>query len=178
MYGGSVNRRDAEESLPGLDTLVADLGTLLVAQGLRMGVAESCTGGLVAHTLTNVAGSSAWFEGAVVAYDNRVKQALLGVSGQVLHTYGAVSAQCVEAMAVGVARLLHVPVAVAVSGIAGPGGGSADKPVGTVWMGWWLKGAVWSRMYTFCGDREQIKVQGVRAVLEELRDALTKNGAP
>lgn len=175
MYGGSVSKIHAhEESLSGLDTLVADLGTALVAQGLRMGAAESCTGGLVAHTLTNVAGSSAWFEGAVVAYDNRVKQALLGVSEQILHSYGAVSAQCVEAMAVGVARLLDVPVTVAVSGIAGPGGGSADKPVGTVWMAWHINGQVWSKVCTFCGDRSQIKAGSVRAVLEELGGVLIK----
>lgn len=161
-----------------VDDVISRLGTELARRGLRMGTAESCTGGLVAHSLTNVAGSSAWFEGAVVAYDNRVKRALLGVPDDILRTVGAVSAECVEAMAHGVGHLLDVPVSVAISGIAGPGGGSADKPVGTVWMAWRLHERVWSRRFAFSGDRGDIKFQSMRAAVDELAQVLTKNGAP
>ena len=118
-------------------TLAADaLGRALLARGWMMGCAESCTGGLVAAALTSLAGSSQWFERALVTYSNAAKAELLGVPAQVLAQHGAVSEATALAMARGV--LAHAPVqaALSVTGIAGPGGGSVDKPVGLVWFGW------------------------------------------
>ena len=107
-----------------VETMVARLGESLLVQGGRMATAESCTGGLVASVLTDVAGSSRWFEGAVVAYDNRVKMNLLGVPEEILIRHGAVSQACVESMANGVCALLKFPVGLVISGIAGPDGGT------------------------------------------------------
>lgn len=158
--------------------LAVHLGVALSARGWRMGTAESCTGGLMASTLTDTPGSSAWFEGAVVAYDNRVKTGLLGVSGDILAGHGAVSRECVETMVAGLCSLLRVPVGIAVSGIAGPTGGSAEKPVGTVWMAWSVECRIWSRVFHFAGDRAAVKRRSVLAGLGELEAFLTKNGAP
>lgn len=128
----------------------------------RMATAESCTGGLLASTMTDVSGSSRWFEGGVVAYDNRVKMRLLGVPEAVLVRHGAVSQACVESMVNGVCALMDVPVGLAVSGIAGPDGGTAEKPVGLVWMAWRVYRRVWSREFRFQGSRREIKMQSVR----------------
>jgi nicotinamide-nucleotide amidase len=160
-----------------VDDLPARLGAALCAQGLRMGTAESCTGGLMASTLTDTPGSSAWFEGGVVSYDNRAKVRLLGVSEDILDGCGAVSRECVEAMVCGLCAVLCVPVGIAVSGIAGPSGGSPEKPVGTVWMAWSVQNHLWSRAYHFAGTRKSIKEQSVLAGLSVLEAFLTKNGA-
>ena len=151
-----------------VETMVARLGESLLVQGGRMATAESCTGGLVASVLTDVAGSSRWFEGAVVAYDNRVKMNLLGVPEEILIRHGAVSQACVESMVQGVCTLMDVPVGLAISGIAGPGGGTPDKPVGTVWVAWQSAGRVWSREFSFDGSRREIKMQSMRAAIAEL----------
>lgn len=145
-----------------VQTLVARLGESLLFRGGRMATAESCTGGLVASTLTDVPGSSRWFEGGVVAYDNRVKMRLLGVPEETLIRHGAVSQACVESMASGVCELMDVPVALAISGIAGPDGGTPDKPVGLVWMAWRVYRRVWSREFRFQGTRREIKEKSVR----------------
>jgi len=147
---------------------VIALGDYLRQHGWRMATAESCTGGLVASTLTDVAGSSEWFEGGVVAYDNRVKQKLLAVPEETLIRYGAVSQACVEAMVEGVCALLDVPAGLAISGIAGPGGGTVEKPVGMVWMAWKRDGRIWSRVYHFHGTRREIKLQSVHAAVAGL----------
>lgn len=160
-----------------VDDLPARLGAALCAQGLRMGTAESCTGGLMASTLTDTPGSSAWFEGGVVSYDNRAKVRLLGISEDILSNHGAVSQECVEAMVCGLCTVLQVPVGIAVSGIAGPSGGTPEKPVGTVWMAWSVEGRVWSRAHYFIGTRKSVKEQSVLAGLSTLEDFLTKNGA-
>lgn len=144
---------------------VAALGDALRRSGWRMATAESCTGGLVASTLTDVAGSSDWFEGGVVAYDNRVKMRLLGVPEEVLARDGAVSRACVEAMVRGVCALMGVQVGVAVSGIAGPSGGTPGKPVGTVWVAWMVDDRVRSGVFLFRGSRREVKEQSVRAAL-------------
>ncbi len=130
-----------------------------------MATAESCTGGLVASTLTDVSGSSRWFEGGVVAYDNRVKMNLLGVPEATLIRHGAVSQACVESMVNGVCELLDVPVGLAISGIAGPGGGTTEKPVGLVWMAWRIYRRVWSREFRFQGTRHEIKAASVREAI-------------
>ena len=149
------------------ETVVA-LGDALRRRGWRMATAESCTGGLVASTMTNVAGSSDWFEGGVVAYDNRIKMRLLGVQAEVLARDGAVSRACVEAMVRGVCELMGVQVGVAISGIAGPSGGTPGKPVGTVWVAWMADGRVWSDAFLFRGSRLEIKEQSMRAALAGL----------
>jgi len=130
-----------------------------------MASAESCTGGLVASTLTDVSGSSRWFEGGVVAYDNRVKMNLLGVPEAILIRHGAVSQACVESMVNGVCELMDVPVGLAISGIAGPNGGTAEKPVGLVWMAWRIYRRVWSREFHFPGSRQEIKAASVREAI-------------
>ena len=143
-----------------VEELVRTLGETLRSFGYRMGTAESCTGGLVACTLTNVSGSSDWFEGGVVAYDNRPEAVLVA--------HGAVSRECVEAMVLGLGNLLGVAVGLAISGIAGPGGGTAEKPVGMVWIAWKFGERIWSRCFHFAGSRLDIKEQSMRAAIAEL----------
>ena len=146
--------------------LSARLGGLLQARGERVTTAESCTGGLLAGAITAVAGSSAWFHGSVVAYDNAVKAALLGVSAQTLQEHGAVSEATVRQMAGGALTAMRASWAMAVSGIAGPGGGLPGKPVGTVWFGLAHQapggGLVTQAVVQhFAGDRAQVREQCV-----------------
>ena len=110
------------------------VGRLLLARSWRLATAESCTGGLVGHTITEISGSSTFFQGGVIAYANEVKRNVLGVPQEVLSEHGAVSYQSALAMAQGIRRLLNVEVGVSVTGVAGPTGGSAEKPVGTVYI--------------------------------------------
>ncbi|HDQ41042.1 MAG TPA: CinA family protein [Desulfonatronum sp.] len=149
------------------------LGRELAGSGLRLAVAESCSGGLIAHWLTNVPGSSHWFSGGVVAYANAVKVRCLGVPETAIASHGAVSREVVLAMALGVRDLLATDSALAVSGIAGPGGGSPEKPVGTVWMAWVLQDAIRSKGFQFRGTRLQIKkltaMRAMAGMLEMLR---------
>ena len=148
------------------------VGRLLVERGLTVAVAESCTGGLVSDRLTDVDGSSAYFERGLVAYSNRAKQELLGVPDDILRIHGAVSAPCVEAMARGICARSGSDCAVAVTGIAGPAGGTAAKPVGTVFVAVSVKGQVEARRFAFPGDRRAVKVQAVAAALDLLRRRL------
>src|SRR3990170_6882256 len=122
-----------------MDVLAAQVGALLKAHGLMLATAESCTGGGVAQAITDVAGSSAWFERGFVTYSNLAKQQMLGVSEATLKQYGAVSEAVVREMVAGALKNSTAQVALAVSGIAGPDGGTADKPVGTVWFAWGIK---------------------------------------
>ena len=122
--------------------LAAELIGVLRAKGLTLSTAESCTGGAIAAAVTSIPGSSDVFKGAVVAYANEVKRSLLGVSDDTLQSYGAVSEQTVREMVQGVARATDSDCAVATSGVAGPGGGTPDKPVGTVWVAFYVKGRV------------------------------------
>lgn len=149
------------------------LGKALVARGLVLAAAESCTGGLIAHCLTNIPGSSDWFLGAVVAYANQVKQGVLGVAPAVIADNGAVSRETVEAMTLGVRDLLGADAVLAVSGIAGPGGGSPDKPVGTVWMAWRLGSTVHSRCCHFSGTRLRIKQQTAAKAITGMLEMVT-----
>lgn len=152
---------------------VADIAQCLLDRGEWLAVAESCTGGLIAKTLTDVAGSSAWFERGFVTYSNRAKHELLGVPEAVLVHHGAVSEATVLAMAGG--ALVHAPVqwALAVTGIAGPGGGTDDKPVGTVWIGCAQRdGACAAHRFRFDGDRESVRTQTARMALDVLLDRL------
>lgn len=153
-------------------TLVEQLGAALRSRGWTLGTAESCTGGLIADTLTNVSGSSDWFAGAVVAYANEVKTGLLHVPQEVLAAHGAVSEPVVLAMARGLRELLGVDAAVAVSGIAGPTGGSEDKPVGTVWMAWSAGETERAVVHHFSGNRLAVKAATAREAVQGLADLL------
>ena len=152
-----------------LETLIGDL---LRARGLKLATAESCTGGLVGDRITNVPGSSDYYLGGVVAYAYEVKVALLGVSWDTLQTYGAVSREVVLEMARGSRKALRADIAVSVSGVAGPGGGSPDKPVGTVWVGLSTPQGDWARVHLFGGNRKQIKDASAEAALKFVLDYL------
>lgn len=151
--------------------LAGRLGELLGGEGRRLVTAESCTGGWIAQCVTSIPGSSRWFERGFVTYSNESKQELLGVPAEVIATHGAVSAETVAAMAGGALAHSRADCAVAVSGIAGPEGGTPDKPVGTVWLAWQLKGAApVTRRFRFEGDREAVRRHAVMAALEGLID--------
>lgn len=137
-------------------TLAEILGDHLRAKGLTVATAESCTGGYISHKITAIAGSSDYYRGSVIAYSNDVKRSLLGVSQDDLDTHGAVSQPVVEQMCQGVVTALHTDCAIATSGIAGPGGGSPDKPVGTVWIAVAANGKIISEKAHFPGTRDRV----------------------
>jgi nicotinamide-nucleotide amidase len=149
------------------------VGRMLSARRWTLAVAESCTGGLLGHRLTNVPGSSAYFERGVLVYSNRAKEDLVGVPASVLRAHGAVSAPCAEAMARGVAERAGTPCGLAITGIAGPDGGTPAKPVGTVFVGLAVEGRVSARRFRFAGDRASVKWQSTQAAFDMLRRALT-----
>ena len=153
--------------------LVEQLAALLPAHNQRMASAESCTGGLIAAACTDRAGSSAWFERGYVTYSNQAKQSDLGVAETLITTHGAVSEPVVEAMLAGTLAAAEADWSVAVSGVAGPGGGSADKPVGTVVIGWQQQGkAAEVVRYQFEGDRIAVRRASVLAALVGLRERI------
>lgn len=157
---------DESESL---DALAERLGAVLVARGWRVATTESCTGGGIAEVITRVAGSSAWFEQGFVTYGNAAKYTQLGVSEETLENWGAVSSATVEAMVTGALTRGAADVAVAVSGVAGPGGGSPGRPVGTVWFAWARRGAPpEARCIHFPGERADVREGAVRAAIEGL----------
>ncbi len=138
------------------------LGERLLAKGWHLATAESCTGGGIAAAITAIAGSSSWFEYGIVSYANSAKEKLLQVSSQTLLEHGAVSQAVVEEMIAGVLELSGADIAVAVSGVAGPTGGTAEKPVGTVWFAWGLaSGEIYSECFHFVGDRTAVQSQAV-----------------
>lgn len=153
------------------ESLASATGRLVAAKGLQLGVAESCTGGLISSRITEVPGSSQWFAGGAVVYANRLKQSMLGVPPELLERYGAVSSETAQAMAAGVIERLHCDVAVAATGIAGPDGGSAGKPVGTVYLGLCYRQEVSSHLYHFSGSRRQIQEKTAHAALDLVRRA-------
>jgi nicotinamide-nucleotide amidase len=156
-----------------VDSHAEELGRRLTAKRAFVAVAESCTGGLVAKRITDVAGSSTWFERGLVVYSNASKQDLLGVSPDLLAQFGAVSRECAEAMARGVLVMTPADWAVAVTGIAGPGGGSPEKPVGLVWLAWERRGGKpESAALQLSGSREQIRAAAAQAALQGLLDRL------
>ena len=152
---------------PELLALAAQAGRALLAAGLRVVTAESCTGGGVAAALTDVAGSSQWFERGYVTYSNLAKQQELGVSPATLDAHGAVSREVVLAMAAGALEASGADLAVAVSGVAGPDGGTAAKPVGLVWFALARRGVAGrSDAQNFPGDRAAVRLAAVRRALE------------
>ncbi len=159
----------------GIGVQVGEIADLLAGRGWRLATAESCTGGWIAKVLTDRAGSSAWFEGGVVSYSNAAKQQLLAVPARLLAEQGAVSEPVAAAMAVGVLAATGAEVALSVTGIAGPGGGSPDKPVGTVCFGWALTGqAPRTARERFAGDRDAVRRQAVVAALAGLARLLNR----
>jgi len=154
-----------------LQQLAIDLGEHLRRNHERVVAAESCSGGWVAKAMTDVVGCSDWFDCGMVAYSYEAKQAMLGVLPQTLEQYGAVSRETVVEMVAGALVHSGASVAVAVTGIAGPSGGSADKPVGTIWIGWKRRGGYpQAECFHFQGEREAIRRQTVAAALQGLKN--------
>lgn len=151
---------------PELLHLSHQAGDRLGARGWLLATAESCTGGGLAALITEVPGSSRWFDRGFVTYSNRSKEQMLGVKRQTLQNFGAVSQEVVEEMVQGALNQSDAQVAVAISGVAGPVGGSAEKPVGTVWLAWGAK-TVWveSRCFHFSGDRQQVRLLALEEAL-------------
>ena len=146
---------------------LGELAKRLIDAGLRIASAESCTGGWIAKSVTDIDGSSQWFDSAIVTYSNDAKVNLLGVSQQTLDTHGAVSQPIVKEMVLGLLDRCSANIGVSVSGVAGPAGGSSDKPVGTVWIAWANAGVfIEAVRYQFKGDREQVRMQAVDAALQ------------
>lgn len=170
MYGDASSLPD-DAALRGL---AERLGEALRHQHLMLVTAESCTGGWIAKTVTDIAGCSDWFDCGLAAYSYEAKQALLGVRPETLMEHGAVSRETVLEMVSG--ALIHsgASIAVAVTGIAGPSGGTVDKPVGTVWIGWKRRGGYpRAEVFQFAGDREAVRRQTVAAAINGLLKSLT-----
>jgi len=151
---------------------IEQLSQILTNLDWHITCAESCTGGWVAKLFTDLAGSSSWFERGYVSYSNQSKQEMLGVSEQSLHEFGAVSEIVVKEMAVGACKKAKTEVSLAISGIAGPTGGSEDKPVGLVWFAWCINGQVKTYSEVFAGERDAIRQQAVVAAIEKLLNYL------
>lgn len=156
-----------------LTLIVGQLAELLIKNNKKLTVAESCTGGWLAKVLTDLAGSSVWFERGFVTYSNQAKHEMLGVAESTLGTYGAVSQETVTEMALGALKNSHADFSLSISGIAGPGGGSVDKPVGLVWFAWAdkknnIKDIIFSEQKIFSGNREAVRQQAVDYALTGL----------
>jgi len=152
--------------------LITRLAQRLQDRGWMMATAESCTGGMIAAACTDLAGSSAWFERGLVTYSNEAKTELLGVDAELIRTHGAVSEPVARAMAAGAVARSHARVSVAVTGVAGPSGGSVAKPVGTVWFGWALPQRLESQCMHFPGDRAAVRQATVLHALTRLESWL------
>jgi nicotinamide-nucleotide amidase len=161
----------------GTADLAAVVGTMLRDRGLTVSLAESCTGGLLAKRLTDESGASDYMNAAFVTYANAAKRDLVGVQPETLAMHGAVSGQCAREMAAGARVAARASVGVAVTGIAGPGGGSVDKPVGTVWIGVALPGSTHAQKFVFPGDRSEIRERSAQAALDLLRRLLLAHGS-
>jgi nicotinamide-nucleotide amidase len=165
---------DHPTSLSDLDVaaLVLQLAELLARKGWMMATAESCTGGLIAGACTDLAGSSDWFERGFVTYSNDAKSELLGVDAALIEAHGAVSEPVARAMAEGAVARSRAQASVAVTGVAGPSGGSAEKPVGTVWFGWSVDGRTRTERRRFDGDRAAVRAATVHYALQTLVELL------
>jgi nicotinamide-nucleotide amidase len=154
--------------------LAQRLGNALSAKGWQISCAESCTGGGVGYAITSISGSSAWFKKGFITYSNNAKQDLLGVSEDTLTEHGAVSAATVEEMAAGAAKYAHAEVAIAISGVAGPDGGTPNKPVGTVWFGFFINGKNMSQKKLINGDRQTVRIKAIEFALSNTLKLLLK----
>ena len=163
----------SDVSVPELCSLLADT---LLHKKLKLATAESCTGGLIAGACTDLSGSSNWFERGFVSYSNEAKTDMLGVDAALIERHGAVSEEVARAMALGAVVHSHAQVAVAVTGVAGPTGGSKSKPVGTVWLAWHVQGQLYSEVQHFSGDRAAVRAATVRHALQQLLERLRHAG--
>ena len=166
----ALSKKELYALIPSAQT--AFLADILQKRGWLMATAESCTGGMIAAACTDLAGSSNWFERGFVTYSNAAKTELLGVDPVLIDTHGAVSEPVARAMSQGALDRSHAQAAVAVTGVAGPGGGSADKPVGTVWFGWATPAGVTSEVRHFGGDRAAVRQATATHALARLADLL------
>ena len=157
----------------GLEAILIQISAQLLTRGWMLATAESCTGGMIAAACTDLAGSSQWFERGFVTYSNAAKTELLGVPAALIAQHGAVSEPVARAMAEGAVAHAHAQVAVAVTGVAGPTGGSADKPVGTVWFGLAVPGQVITERCLFPGDRAAVRAATVQHGLQRLLQLLS-----
>lgn len=167
----TLNLLDAQDGFSSFSKLVVKLLTA----GKSVGTAESCTGGMISALFTSVPGSSNWFKGGIVAYCNAIKENLLGVPGDVLSRHGAVSEETARAMAAGVRTLLGVECAIAVTGIAGPSGGTPEKAVGTVCFAWDVEGDIRSATCKFDGPRQDVRASSVNMAIQGLLQCLDGN---
>lgn len=156
----------------GLEAVLAQISATLLQRGWMLATAESCTGGLIAAACTDLAGSSQWFERGLVSYSNTAKSELLGVPPALIATHGAVSEPVARAMVEGAIAHSAAQVSLAVTGVAGPTGGSAEKPVGTVWFAWSIHGQTTSECCQFPGDRVQVRAATLRHALGRLAELL------
>jgi len=154
------------------EELLHKVSFYLKNQGLTIATAESCTGGLIAHNLTNISGSSVYFDRGIIAYSDTAKKELLGVPEKILQKFGAVSEQTAKAMAIGARRHSHVDIGISTTGIAGPTGGTKEKPVGLVYIGLATSKKVIAQRFLFSGDRLQNKENTCAAALGMLIDYL------
>jgi nicotinamide-nucleotide amidase len=157
-----------------VEHLVSDIADFCNQLNLNITTVESCTGGGIAYALTSIAGSSAWFKQSFVTYSNDAKSSLVHVSEKTLRTYGAVSEETVKEMALGGQQVAKADIALSVSGIAGPDGGSAEKPVGTVWFAWAIHNTVYTDKVLFSGDRNSVREQAISYSLSCLIKHLQK----
>ena len=168
----SAKSQDAQ-----IQALCAQLAQDLLRRHWKLVTAESCTGGMIAAACTSLSGSSAWFDRAMVSYSNEAKSAMLGVAPALITQHGAVSEAVARAMAEGAVVHSLAQVSIAVTGVAGPTGGSATKPVGTVWFGWSVAGQVSSEVCRFAGDRSAVRAATVRHALARLLALLGAAGS-
>lgn len=155
--------------------MIGELATLLRSQQRMLATAESCTGGMIAAACTDLAGSSEWFERGFVTYSNLAKEQMLGVNPQLIVAHGAVSEPVARAMAQGALQHSQAQVSIAVTGVAGPSGGSVEKPVGTVWLAWGLPSGIHSELRHFSGDRAAVRTATMQHALTKLLALLKDN---
>ena len=155
-----------------IEELVRQLAARLTEKGWMLATAESCTGGMIAAACTDLAGSSQWFERGFVTYSNEAKTEMLGVPAELIAKHGAVSEEVVRAMAEGALRHSRAQVSIAVTGVAGPSGGSAEKPVGTVWVGWGLGLSINSMVLNLQGSRARIRLETTSHILKTVLEKL------
>jgi len=153
-----------------MEELMENVAEMLTENGLTVATAESCTGGLIGDTLTSIPGSSAYYEGGVISYSNALKQRFLNVTAETLERHGAVSEQTAREMAAGIRDAAEVDIGIATTGIAGPGGGTPEKPVGLVYIGLASSGGVTVKKHVFDGSRRENKTATCRAALHMLRE--------
>jgi nicotinamide-nucleotide amidase len=175
--GVAILRENSMQDLD-LEGQALSLGAVLGRFGLKLVTAESCTGGWLSTVLTSIPGSSVWFDRGFVTYSNEAKEEVLGVGGALIEQFGAVSRETAEAMALGALLHSHSDISIAVTGVAGPGGGTLEKPVGTVWFGCAFRGAgVQSGVWHFKGGRSEVRRQAVAVALQILKERLRQHEA-